>query len=157
MNLEDEHNDKEILEIKERKLREMQKVATMRSAMNSITRPIILTDSNFREEISKYPVMVIDFWAPWCGPCRMVSPIIEQLASEYTGRVVFGKLNIDENQMVPRSFGIQSIPTMMIFKNSRVVDILVGALPKSQIETKLRQHLLDSKNTIGSTHGQEQS
>lgn len=153
MSLEDEHNDEEILEIKQRKLKEMQKMATMRSTMNSITRPIVLTDLNFREEISKYPVMLIDFWAPWCGPCRMVSPIIEQLASEYAGRVVFGKLNIDENQMVPRSFGIQSIPTMMILKNSRVVDILVGALPKAQIETKLRQHLLDSKNTIGSAYG----
>ena len=153
MSLEDEHNDEEILEIKQRKLKEMQKKATMRSTMNSITGPIVLTDLNFREEISKYPVMLIDFWAPWCGPCRMVSPIIEQLASEYVGRVVFGKLNIDENQMVPRSFGIQSIPTMMILKNSRVVDILVGALPKAQIETKLRQHLLDSKNTIGSAYG----
>ena len=153
MSLEDEHNDEEILEIKQRKLKEMQKMATMRSTMNSITGPIVLTDLNFREEISKYPVMLIDFWAPWCGPCRMVSPIIEQLASEYVGRVVFGKLNIDENQMVPRSFGIQSIPTMMILKNSRVVDILVGALPKAQIETKLRQHLLDSKNTIGSAYG----
>ena len=153
MSLEDEHNDEEILEIKQRKLKEMQKMATMRSTMNSITGPIVLTDLNFREEISKYPVMLIDFWAPWCGPCRMVSPIIEQLASEYVGRVVFGKLNIDENQMVPRSFGIQSIPTMMILKNSRVVDILVGALPKAQIETKLRQHLLDSKYTIGSAYG----
>jgi thioredoxin 1 len=120
--------------------------------MNSITKPIVLTDLNFREEISKYPIMLIDFWAPWCGPCRMVSPIIEQLASEYAGRVVFGKLNIDENQMVPQSFGIQSIPTMMILKNSRVVDILVGALSKAQIETKLRQHSLDSKSATGGTY-----
>ena len=157
MSLEDEQNDEEILEIKQRKLREMQKIATVRSTMNSITKPIVLTDLSFREEISKYPVMLIDFWAPWCGPCRMVSPIIEQLASEYAGRVVFGKLNIDENQMVAQSFGIQSVPTMMILKNSIVVDILVGALPKSQIETKLRQHLLDSKNAIDSTRGQEQS
>jgi thioredoxin 1 len=152
MSLEDEQNDEEILEIKLRKLREMQKMATMRSTMNSITKPIVLTDLNFREEISKYPVMLIDFWAPWCGPCRMVSPIIEQLASEYAGRVVFGKLNIDENQMVPQSFGIQIIPTMMILKNSRVVDILVGALSKAQIETKLRQHSLDSKSATGGTY-----
>jgi thioredoxin 1 len=152
MSLEDEQNDEEILEIKLRKLREMQKMATMRSTMNSITKPIVLTDLNFREEISKYPVMLIDFWAPWCGPCRMVSPIIEQLASEYAGRVVFGKLNIDENQLVPQSFGIQSIPTMMILKNSRVVDILVGALSKAQIETKLRQHSLDSKSATGGTY-----
>jgi thioredoxin 1 len=152
MSLEDEQNDEEILEIKQRKLREMQKMATMRSTMNSITKPIVITDLNFREEISKYPVMLIDFWAPWCGPCRMVSPIIEQLASEYAGRVVFGKLNIDENQMVPQSFGIQSIPTMMILKNSKVVDILVGALSKAQIETKLRQHSLDSKSATGGTY-----
>ena len=152
MSLEDEQNDEEILEIKQRKLREMQKMATMRSTMNSITKPIVLTDLNFREEISKYPIMLIDFWAPWCGPCRMISPIIEQLASEYSGRVVFGKLNIDENQMVSQSFGIQSIPTMMILKNSRVVDILVGALSKAQIETKLRQHSLDSKSSTGGTY-----
>jgi thioredoxin 1 len=152
MSLEDEQNDEEILEIKQRKLREMQKMATMRSTMNSITKPIVLTDLNFKEEISKYPVMLIDFWAPWCGPCRLVSPIIEQLASEYAGRVVFGKLNIDENQMIPQSFGIQSIPTMMILKNSRVVDILVGALSKAQIETKLRQHSSDSKSATGGTY-----
>jgi thioredoxin 1 len=152
MSLEDEQNDEEILEIKQRKLREMQKMATMRSTMNSITKPIVLTDLNFREEISKYPIMLIDFWAPWCGPCRMISPIIEQLASEYAGRVVFGKLNIDENRMVSQSFGIQSIPTMMILKNSRVVDILVGALSKAQIETKLRQHSLDSKSATGGTY-----
>jgi thioredoxin 1 len=156
MSLEDEQNDEEILEIKQRKLREMQKLATMRSTMNSITKPIVLTDLNFREEISKYPIMLIDFWAPWCGPCRMISPIIEQLASEYAGRVVFGKLNIDENQMVSQSFGIQSIPTMMILKNSRVVDILVGALSKAQIETKLRQHSLDSKSATGGPYKLEQ-
>src|SRR5215207_7070387 len=149
MSLEDEHNDEEILEIKQRKLKEMQKMATMRSTMNSITRPIIFTDLNFREEVSKYPLILVDFWAPWCGPCRMVSPIIEQLASEYAGRVAFGKLNIDENQLVAQSFGIQSIPTMIILKNSKVIDISVGALPKAQIQVKIQQHLSDSKNSIG--------
>ena len=151
MSREDE--DEEILAIKQRKLTEMQKSAITKSAMNSITRPIVLTDMNFRDEVSKYPLMLIDFWAPWCGPCKMISPIIEQLAGEYGGKVVFGKLNIDENQTVAQYFGIQSIPTMMILKNSKVVDVIVGALPKAQIETKLKQHLLDSNNTIGNIYG----
>jgi thioredoxin 1 len=145
--------DEEILAIKQRKLTEMQKNAMTRSATNSITRPIVLTDMNFRNEVSKYPLMLIDFWAPWCGPCKMISPIIEQLAGEYDGKVVFGKLNIDENQTVAQNFGIQSIPTMMILKNSKVVDVIVGAVPKAQIETKLKQYFLDSDNTIGNIYG----
>jgi thioredoxin 1 len=102
---------------------------------------VVLTDSNFASEVAKYPIMLVDFWAPWCGPCRMVGPIVEQLAREYSGRVAFGKLNVDDNQMVAGSFGIQSIPTMMIMKAGKVVDVIVGALPKAQIEMKLKQHL----------------
>ncbi|SRR5690606_13023419 len=141
-------SDDELEAIKQKKMTELQKAAAAKAMMSSLTEPVILTDSNFKSEVSKYPIMLVDFWAPWCGPCRMVSPIIEQLAREYSGRVAFGKLNVDENQMVAGSFGIQSIPTMMIFKNGKVVDVMIGALPKAQIEMKLRQHLSDNSSSI---------
>lgn len=114
--------------------------------MSALTEPVVLTDSNFKDEIAKYPVMLVDFWASWCGPCRMVSPIIEKLAKEYSGRVAFGKVNVDENQMISGSFGIQSIPTMMIFKGGKAVDVMIGAVPKAQIELKIKQQL--SSNSI---------
>ncbi|HKG31834.1 MAG TPA: thioredoxin [Nitrososphaeraceae archaeon] len=137
-------NDEEIKVIKQRKMAELQKALTSKTTMSSIREPIMLTDSNFKNELSKYPILLIDFWAPWCGPCKMISPIIEQLAREYTGKVVFGKVNIDENRMITQSFGIQSIPTMIIFKNGKAVDIIVGAIPKAQLETRLHQQLLVS-------------
>ena len=103
-----------------------------------------VTEQDFEQAVverSHEVPVVIDFWAPWCGPCRIVGPIIEQLAREYSGRVAFGKLNVDDNQMVAGSFGVQSIPTMMIMKAGKVVDVMVGALPKAQIELKLKQQL----------------
>jgi thioredoxin 1 len=108
---------------------------------NLYSKPILLTDTNFTSEVTKAKLIVVDFWAPWCGPCKMVGPLIEELATEYAGKVVFGKMNVDENQMVPRSFGIQGIPTLMIFKNGKAIDTLVGAYPKSQIESKFRPHI----------------
>ena len=134
-------NDDELEAIKQKKLAELQKAASARATMSGLTEPVNLTDSNFAAEVAKYPIMLVDFWAPWCGPCRIVGPIVEQLAKEYSGRVAFGKLNVDDNQMVAGSFGIQSIPTMMIVKAGKVVDVMVGALPKAQIEMKIKQHL----------------
>lgn len=134
-------SDDELDAIKQKKMAELQKAAEARAALSSITTPLQLTDSNFASETAKYPVILVDFWAPWCGPCRMVAPAIDQLAKEYSGKVVFGKLNVDENPRVASSFGVQSIPTMMVFKNGKVVDVIVGALPKGAIETKLKQHL----------------
>ena len=134
-------DDEEIEAIKQRKIAELQKSLALNTAMSSIREPITLTDSNFKNELSKYPILLIDFWAPWCGPCRMISPIIEQLAKEYTGRIVFAKVNIDENRMITQSFGIQSIPTMIIFKNGKAVDIIVGAIPKAQLETRLHRQI----------------
>lgn len=137
-------SDDELEAIKQRKMVELQKVAAAKAMMSALTEPVVLTDSNFKVEIAKYPVVLVDFWAPWCGPCRMVSPIIEQLAKEYSGKVAFGKVNIDENQMISGSFGIRSIPTMMIFKGGKVVDVMIGALPKGQIEMKIKQQLSSS-------------
>ena len=140
--------DDELEAIKHKKLAELQKEAATKAMMSSITEPIVLTDSNFASEVTKYPIMLVDFWAPWCGPCRMVSPIIEQLSREYSGKVAFGKVNVDENQRIAASFGIQSIPTLMIFKGSKAVDIIVGAMPKAQIEMKLKQQLLSNNDSI---------
>ncbi|MGI0025175.1 MAG: thioredoxin [Nitrososphaera sp.] len=131
--------DDELEAIKQRKLAEMQKAASAKAMMAAIIEPMVLTDSNFAAEVAKYPLMLVDFWAPWCGPCRIVSPIIEQLAREYSGKAVFGKVNVDENQMVSASFGIQSIPTIMIFRAGKPVEVIVGAVSKAQIEMKIRR------------------
>ena len=140
-------SDEELEAIKQKKLAELQKEAAGKASMSALKEPIVLTDSNFAREIREYPLMIVDFWAPWCGPCRIVSPIIEQLAREYSGRVAFGKVNVDENQRIAGSFGIQSIPTLMIFKGGRAVDVMIGAMPKAQIEMKLKQHL-SNKDSI---------
>ncbi len=138
--------DDEIEKINERKMQEMiqrQKVAgaTEGSAAGG---PVVLTDATFASELSKHPLVVVDFWAPWCGPCRMVGPIVEELSREYAGRVTFGKLNVDDNPMVSSKFGVQSIPTMLVFKNGVAVDGLVGASPKAYIESKFKPYLSTS-------------
>ena len=137
------NEEMEIQRIKEKKLVEMmQKARTqLETAAKNDGRPILLSDASFSSEISKYPLMVVDFWAAWCGPCRMVAPIIEQLAKEYAGRVAFRKLNVDENPLTSGEFEVQSIPTLLIFRNGEAVDGIVGAVPKYQIESKIKAHL----------------
>ena len=100
--------------------------------------PVDVTDQTFNREVLSFsgPVLV-DCWAPWCGPCRMVAPVLEQLASEYAGRLKITKLNVDENPATASQYGIQSIPTMLLFKNGNHVNSLVGALPKQEIERHL--------------------
>ena len=115
--------------------------AQLQTAEKYDGKPIILSDATFSSEISKYPLMVVDFWAAWCGPCRMVAPIVEQLAKEYSGRVAFGKLNVDENPLTSNEFEVQSIPTLLIFRDGQPVDAIIGAAPKYQIESKLKAQL----------------
>jgi thioredoxin 1 len=135
--------DQELAKIQRKKMDELLlRIQTQEKPNENLySKPILLTDTNFTSEVTKAKLLVVDFWAPWCGPCKMVGPLIEELATEYAGKVVFGKMNVDENQMVPRSFGIQGIPTLMIFKNGKAIDTLVGAYPKSQIESKFRPHI----------------
>ena len=137
------NEEMEIQRIKEKKLVEMMQKARVQpeTAARNDGKPILLSDASFSSEISKYPLMVVDFWAAWCGPCRMVAPIIEQLAKEYAGRVAFGKLNVDENPLTSGEFEVQSIPTLLIFRNGEAVDGIVGAVPKYQIETRIKAHL----------------
>ena len=90
-----------------------------------------VTDANFEELVNSGKPMVLDFWAEWCGPCRMVAPIIDELATEYEGRVTIGKMDVDENNDVVAQFGVRNIPTVLFFKDGQVVDKQVGAAPKA--------------------------
>ncbi len=134
--------DKELEQIKAKKLRElMEKIRRKEKEEPMTNKPIILTDKNFDEKINKYPLMVIDFWAPWCMPCLAMAPVFEELAKEYAGRVVFGKLNVDENPLTASAYGIMGIPTLVVMKNGKEVDRIVGLVPKEHIKKIVDKHL----------------
>ena len=102
----------------------------------------VFTDANFETEVMKSDkVCIVDFWAEWCGPCRMVGPVVDQLATEYAGKANIGKLNVDENPNVSIQFGIRNIPAILFIKNGEIVDKQIGAAPKSVLEAKLKAHL----------------
>ncbi len=103
--------------------------------------PIKMTDENFDEKLEKYPVVVVDCWADWCGPCKMVEPTIDELAEEMQGEVVFGKLNVDENKEKSNEYGISSIPTMLVFKDGEQVDSMIGAQPKEAMKGTINKHI----------------
>ena len=102
-----------------------------------MSKAIEITDSNFEEVLKSDQPVMVDFWAEWCGPCKMVGPIVEEMAGEYEGKAVIGKVDVDSNPNVSAKFGIRSIPTMLFFKNGEVVDKQVGAVPKGVLAQKL--------------------
>lgn len=101
-----------------------------------------LTDSSFQTEvIDSKSAYLVDFWAPWCGPCRLIAPIVEELSNDYAGKLKVGKVNVDDNQAVASEYGISSIPTILIFKDGELKDRIVGALPKAQIKQYIDKHV----------------
>lgn len=122
----------EIKEIRKKKMEEML------NKMKYPEKPIELEDGNFDQTIGKYPAVVVDFWSERCPPCRLIAPVIEELAGELKGKVVFGKLNVDKNRETAVKFGIMAIPTLLVFKEGKMVDQIVGAVPKEQILEKLK-------------------
>ncbi|MGQ9639956.1 MAG: thioredoxin [Candidatus Bathyarchaeia archaeon] len=119
----------------------MKKSKTSEKEEMVLHKPIEVTDSTFKETIENHPLVVVDFWAPWCGPCHMVAPIIEELARDYAGKILFGKLNVDENPKLSMQYEIMSIPTLLVFKNGKLMDRLIGAMPKQTLEPKITQYL----------------
>jgi thioredoxin 1 len=142
--MSDEHEqfiseeDEELRRIREKKLTELVELEEKKLEM---TAEHVLTDSNFNEIVNQHSLALIDCWAPWCGPCLALAPTIEELAREYTGKVLVGKLNVDDNPRTAERFQIFSIPTMLIMKNGREVDRIVGLVPKNHVEAVLRKHL----------------
>jgi len=138
--------EREIERLRARKLREMEERASAMKEGTStsgalIDHPVTITDKTFVETVKKYPLVVVDCWATWCGPCRLIAPVIDELAKEYAGRVVFGKLNVDENPRTATEYAIMAIPTLFIFKCGDPVDVIQGALPKPYLEAKIKEWL----------------
>ena len=105
-------------------------------------KPIVVTDATFEAEVLKSPIPVlVDFWAVWCGPCKAIAPVVEELAAEYNGKLKVAKLDVDGNPDTSMKFAIRSIPTLMLFKDGRVVEQIIGAVPKRSLVDKLAQHV----------------
>lgn len=135
-------NDEELEKIKQRKLRQlMEKTVETEKKTSVLNKPIEISDATFKETIQNYPLVVVDCWAPWCAPCRMVAPVIEEMALDYAGKILFGKLNVDENRKVATQYQIMSIPTLLVFKNEKLIDRIVGAMPRQMLEPKITRYL----------------
>ena len=139
--MSDEHerfiseDNEELKRIREKKLAEFKAIKEMANE------PVHVTDADFEETVKKHSLALIDFWAPWCGPCLALTPTIEELNKDYAGRVLIGKLNVDENPQTAECFQVFSIPTLLIMKDGKEVERIVGCVPKKHIEAALKKHL----------------
>ena len=134
--------DEELERIKRARLREIMRGASQREQGESASnKPIKVTGATFKETIQNHPLVVIDCWAPWCGPCQIVAPVIEAMAQDYAGKILFGKLNVDENRKVATQYQVMSIPTLLVFKNGKLIDRIVGAMPRQMLEPKITRYL----------------
>ncbi len=133
----------ELEEIKRKKMQQMKKEmnAPAKPIVELPDKPVVVTDATIDAAASQYPIFILDCWAEWCGPCRTIGPIIEQLAKEMKGKVVFGKLNVDENMQTANKYRISAIPTLMVFKDGKLIDKLVGAYPKPALIAKIQKFL----------------
>jgi thioredoxin 1 len=135
---------KELQNIREKKLRNLKRTVDRNERDNStmeLDKPIEVTDNTFAKTISNPGLVVVDCWAVWCGPCRMIAPIVEELAHDYVGKILFGKLNVDENPNTAQQYGIMSIPTLLVFKSGNLVDRIVGAMPRTMLEQRITRSL----------------
>jgi len=133
----------ELEEIKRKKMQQMKKEMNTpaKPILELPDKPVVVTDATIDAAASQYPIFILDCWAEWCGPCRTIGPIIEQLAKEMKGKVVFGKLNVDENMQTANKYRISAIPTLMVFKDGKLIDKLVGAYPKPALAAKIQRFL----------------
>jgi len=133
--------DEELRLINEKRMKKLQQLINEKELLKNIKEPLNLDDTTFFQTINKFPLMLVDFWAPWCGPCRMMSPIIDQIGKDYLGKLVVGKMNVDENPLIARQFSISSIPTLILFKRGKEVNKIIGSVSKNKIDEMVKMHL----------------
>lgn len=137
--------DKELERIRQVKLKKMMEKSKRFQEKPLLNKPIEVTDATFDKTVQNFPFVVIDCWATWCGPCRTIAPIIEELAREYAGKVLFGKLDVDKNRAVAMQYQINSIPTLIMFSHGKLVNRIVGALPKHALESQMKRSFIHAE------------
>ena len=137
--------DKELEEIKKRKLIEMmqklEKSKQLSQRVETLSKPVDVGDEDFGDFVGRFRFVVVDFWASWCPPCRIIAPIIEKLAKQYAGKIVFAKVNVDQNPKTALAYRVTSIPTLIVIKNGVEVDRIIGAAPEEVIRSIINKHL----------------